>query len=65
MKFPKPAAPEPVMAPATEPVPHRVFHTHRDAIELWGIIDDPAVPIATLDEAYTVNDGVDGNGVAQ
>lgn len=55
---PAPSAPTPDLI-------HRVFLTHRDYIELWGITTEPAVPIASLEEAYTVNDGVDADGVAR
>lgn len=45
---------------------HRVFYTHRDANELWGIVRDEDYPDGvSYEEVFSLNDGVDANGVAK
>lgn len=57
--------PPPAPKPAGEPSPeHRVFLTHQDAVDLWGLVNDPAVDLS-YQEAFSVNDGVDSDGVAK
>ena len=45
---------------------HRVFYTHRDAIELWGIVrDEDYVAGVSYEEVFSLNDDVTANGVAK